>query len=132
MYSIVIPCYNEKENLSLILNRFAEVIADKNIEVILVNNGSTDGSKEELIKLMPKYNFAKTVNVEVNQGYGFGILRGLEESSGDFIGWTHADMQTDPSDIVKALEIVKKANYPEDIYVKGLRRGRALAGFGPP
>lgn len=126
MYSIVIPCYNERENLPLILSRFSEVIKDKNIEVILVNNGSSDGSKEELIELMPKYSFAKTVNVEVNKGYGFGILQGLKEASGDFIGWTHADMQTDPADVVKAFEIIKENKNQKNLFVKGSRRGRGV------
>jgi glycosyltransferase involved in cell wall biosynthesis len=126
MYSIAIPCYNEKENLSLILNRFYEVIADKNIEVILVNNGSTDGSKEELDRLMPKYNFAKTVNLEVNKGYGFGILCGLAEARGEFIGWTHADMQTDPADVVKAFEIVWQNKNQKNLFVKGSRKGRGF------
>lgn len=40
-YSIVIPCYNESDNIPLILKRFAEVIEGYEIEVILINNGST-------------------------------------------------------------------------------------------
>lgn len=44
-FSVVIPCYNEKENIRLILERFSEVIEKRSdIEVILVDNGSTDGS----------------------------------------------------------------------------------------
>lgn len=120
--SIVIPCYNEAENIPLILERFAEVIGDNDIEAILVNNGSTDNSANVLEELLPRYSFAKTVLVTVNQGYGYGILKGLEEADGDYIGWTHADMQTDPADIVKAYELIHKENEP--VYVKGNRKGR--------
>src|SRR3989338_2058897 len=109
--SAVIPCYNEAASIPLILERFKKVIAENsnntNIEVILVNNGSTDESKAVLAKLLPQYPFARSVEVVVNQGYGFGILAGLREARGEFLGWTHADLQTDPGDILKAGEILK-------------------------
>lgn len=122
--SIAVPCFNEAETLPILLERFNEVIQDKPIEVVIVNNGSSDGTAELLEKFAPKYSFMKIVTVKKNQGYGYGILQGLKECSGDFIGWTHADMQTDPSDVVKAYEILLKKNAP--CYVKGNRHGRSL------
>ena len=110
--SIVVPCYNEAENIPLILKRFGEVIKRDDIEVILVNNGSTDGSAAMLDELLPQYPFARTVLVPVNQGYGYGILQGLKAAKGDFIGWTHADMQTDPGDVVKAYHILEERYLP--------------------
>lgn len=74
--SIVVPCYNEKENIPLLLERFDEVIKGQDMEVVLVDNGSTDGSADVLRELLPRYAFARTVSVEVNQGYGYGIPRG--------------------------------------------------------
>lgn len=122
--SIVVPCYNEEENIPLILERFEEIIEQKDIEVILVNNGSTDNSAQVLADLLPKYSFVKTVLVEVNQGYGYGILQGLYMCRGEYIGWTHADMQTDPADIIKALEIIERERGL--VFVKGNRKGRPL------
>lgn len=122
--SIVVPCYNEEQNIPLILNRFAEVIQRDDIEVILVDNGSTDDSARVIAGLMPKYPFVRTVRVEVNQGYGYGILQGLRECRGEYIGWTHADMQTDPGDILKALAIIEKEQGL--VFVKGNRKGRPL------
>ncbi len=122
--SVVVPCYNEEQNIPLILSRFGEVIERDDIEVILVDNGSTDGSARALSELLPQYPFARTVKVEVNQGYGYGILRGLRECAGEYIGWTHADMQTDPADIIKALAIIEAQEGL--VFVKGNRRGRPL------
>lgn len=48
--SIVVPCYNEADNIPLILERFNEVINNNEVEVVLVNNGSTDNSAEERIQ----------------------------------------------------------------------------------
>lgn len=124
--SVIVPCYNEKENIPLILERFRAAITDEDMEVILVNNGSTDGSAEVLSRLLPEYPFARTTLVEVNQGYGYGILRGLEVAKGEFLGWTHADLQTDPSDVVKAYHLLEEKQWNDSVYVKGTRRGRGI------
>lgn len=122
--SIVIPCYNEEKNIPLILSKFNEVIKTDDIEVILVDNGSTDNTKIVLNNLMPKYKFATVVNVVKNQGYGFGITSGLLQATGQYIGYTHADLQTDPKDVIKALEIIERQSAPMNSYIKGNRRGR--------
>lgn len=122
--SIVVPCYNEEENIPLILERFNDVVKKEDIEVILVDNGSTDGSAEVISRLLPQYSFAKTVKVPVNQGYGYGILQGLKECAGEYIGWTHADMQTDPADVLKALDLIEQEKGL--VFVKGNRKGRPL------
>lgn len=124
--SIVVPCYNEAKNIPLVLEKLGTVIRRDDVEAILVNNGSTDNSAEVLKEILPKYPFARTTLVEVNQGYGFGILSGLKECKGEYIGWTHADMQTDPYDVIKALEIIEEKDSPNNIYVKGNRKGRSL------
>lgn len=121
--TIVVPCYDESENIPLILERFGQVIPGHNIEVILVNNGSRDNSAEVIQELLPRYHFARTVLVPVNQGYGYGIIQGLKEADGDYIGWTHADMQTDPKDVITAYEIIEK-NGQNNLFLKGNRKGR--------
>ncbi|MEK3717808.1 glycosyltransferase family 2 protein [Paenibacillus sp. FSL R7-0333] len=124
--SIIIPCYNEGNNIPLILNKFKNAIKRSDIEVVLVNNGSSDASREIMDKLIPDYKFARVINVEVNQGYGFGILSGLKEAQGEYLGWTHADMQTDPYDVIKALDIIESKGSPSNIYIKGDRKNRPL------
>lgn len=124
--SIIVPCYNEEKNIPLILEKFSKIIKQDDIEVILVNNGSTDESQKVFNEMVPRYDFARVVNVEKNQGYGYGITSGLCEAKGKFVGYTHADMQTDPADCLKALEIIEKQKYPKNCYVKGDRKGRVL------
>jgi len=124
--SIIVPCYNEEKNIPLILEKFNKVIRRDDVEVILVNNGSIDNSQDVINKLLPRFSFAKVVIVEKNQGYGFGITSGLKEAYGEFIGYTHADMQTDPGDVLKALDIIEKQDNPKNCYIKGDRKGRAI------
>ena len=83
--SIIIPCYNEEKNISLILERFNKIIVRNDIEVLFVNNGSTDNSEQVFNKLISNYSFAKIIKVDINQGYGFGITSGLKEAKGEFI-----------------------------------------------
>ena len=120
--SLIIPCYNEAENLPLLVSRCAEVFEGEEVEVILVNNGSTDKSADVLDELTSPYSFIRVENVEVNTGYGDGILAGLRSSKTDLLAWTHADMQTDPADLLDGLKFFDTDN--ENLFVKGKRYGR--------
>ena len=121
-FSLVIPCYNEEKNLPFLLERGENLQHDDGVEGILVNNGSTDQTALVMKQLLPKYPNCRCVNVEKNQGYGFGILAGLEAAKGSILGWTHADMQTDPKDVSEGLKLF--VEYGDKIFVKGTRRGR--------
>ena len=126
--SIIIPCYNEEKNIPYVVERLRECVGDRNdIEIILVNNGSTDQSetvlKSEISKSGKGYFILSTL--EKNIGYGFGILTGLSAAKGDVLSWTHADMQTDPNDVIKAYE--QYFAYAEQIFLKGKRKRRRPA-----
>jgi glycosyltransferase involved in cell wall biosynthesis len=125
--SIVLPCYNEAQGLDAILHRFQEAGADRDFELILVDNGSTDNTAEKLAELLPQYPFARSVRVEVNQGYGHGIHTGLRHSRGRFVSWSHADLQTDPADVFRALQELQASDDPKRTIVKGRRYGRRLS-----
>lgn len=124
--SISVPCYNEEKNIPVILDRFRQVIKRDDVEVIFVNNGSTDSSQEILEKSVAHFPFVKLVQVAINQGYGHGIMEGLRAAKGDYVGWTHADMQADPLDCLRALEIIEQQGCRKDIFIKGHRKGRSF------
>ena len=71
--------------------------------VIIIDNGSTDHTHQKIVnsKLFKekKINFLK---IEKNIGYGHGIMAGVNIAKGNFIGWCHADLQTEPIDVVNA------------------------------
>ena len=106
--SIIIPCYNESENLIAIINKCQSITHynnDLNIEFVLVDNGSTDNSLEILTE--KKYSNIKIVHVKKNIGYGNGIIQGLKVASNSILSWTHADLQTDISDVISGLKFIK-------------------------
>lgn len=127
--SIIIPCYNEEKNIPLILTRFKDALKNTkySIELILVDNNSKDKTSSVLKKELAKkeYAFARS-EFQLIQGYGSAIKKGLTTAKGEYICWTHADLQTDPKDTIKALEIILKQKNPAKCYVKGNRKGRSL------
>ncbi|EWY40470.1 glycosyltransferase family 2 [Skermanella stibiiresistens SB22] len=125
--SLIIPCYNEARNLPLLLPRCATVTAGGDAEVVLVDNGSSDDTPALLADSSARFPGVRSVRVPVNQGYGFGILAGLRAAEGRILGWTHADMQTDPMDALTGLALFDRAANPGRLFVKGRRHGRPLA-----
>jgi len=123
--SIVVPCYNEEKNIPLVLERFSKFIAS-NMELVIVNNGSSDGTERLLKNLIPRYKFVKVVKIKQNKGYGYGILTGLGAAKGNYLCWTHADLQTDPKDTLMAYSIIKDKPKTEKFFIKGIRQGRLL------
>ncbi len=126
--SIVIPCYNEAPNLRALAEHLGSLVKGGALQVVLVDNGSTDESPQifkEYLGDRVRFPFIKTVRVEKNQGYGFGILAGLKAADGDILGWTHADLQTDPADVLRAAAVFADHAHSERIMVKGRRRKRS-------
>lgn len=115
---IAIPCYNESPALAELLRRLSSPPL-RTIEFVLVDNGSTDTTSEILsgAKLPPNISW---IRIPVNKGYGFGVLAGLNELKTNYVGWTHADLQSDPMDLLLFLEHLDSSIE----FLKGRRTGR--------
>ncbi len=124
--SIVIPCYNEAGNIPVLIQKLGN-IQNEEIEIILVDNGSTDDTAAVLSKgLDNKATFIKSVYIKENIGYGHGIMVGVKETTGDVIAWTHADLQTDPVDVINAYSTLIENKENQKCVLKGKRFGRNL------
>jgi polyisoprenyl-phosphate glycosyltransferase len=125
LLSVILPFYNEKKSIQDLLDKYKKFTTAYNFELICVNNGSTDDSEKIFHSFSKKrnYSFIKIVTIKKNIGYGHGIMSGVKKAQADVIAWTHADMQTHPSDVFKAYEIYKKEN-TEKVVIKGNRIGR--------
>jgi glycosyltransferase involved in cell wall biosynthesis len=131
--SIVLPCYNEGETLDKLSAEYRTALADiPGVELILVDNGSTDNTMETLRCEVEKPSPfpMRIVHVPVNQGYGKGILAGLKEAKGEFVAWSHADLQCPARDVVALWHKVQSQPNPKRCFGKGFRTNpRGLAGF---
>ena len=121
--SLVLPCYNEEKNIAFLCNEFLTLsFNDIKAELILVNNGSEDNTKSEIDKAINnninKNISIKLVHLKKNVGYGGGISEGLKHASGEYIGWSHADLQTPLRDFLKLYNLIKGK---KNILGKGFR-----------
>ena len=122
--SIIIPCFNEELSLKKLVDNCLEYIND-DIEVLLVDNGSVDNTFKALLNLNLPSNIVP-IRVEKNIGYGNGILFGLKHAKGEIVSWTHADLQTDVSDVLRGFNLFEKELISRNCVVKGVRKNRNI------
>lgn len=125
LLTVVIPCYNEVGNIEELLSRAIQCNKlEPRISFVFVNNGSTDDSLTLLKRTLPNSTAFQLVDVGKNVGYGHGIKAGLAEAKTPFVGWTHADLQTNPLDCIAGLRVAVAGDQP--LLVKGRRMERPL------
>jgi glycosyltransferase involved in cell wall biosynthesis len=119
MISIIIPFYNEKESLPILIDQLINQLdgLKKEYEIILVDDGSTDAERQNFKFQISNF---KLLHHKKRLGKGAALKTGIENSSGDIIVFMDADLQDDPKDIHKFL---KKINEGYD-FVNGIRVNR--------
>ena len=132
--SIVIPCYNEEKNVEIIHNTIVKMLYNKKIsyEMIFVNDGSKDNTILELKKLVEKDEAnIKIVNFSRNFGKEAAMYAGLKESSGDYVTIIDADMQQNPSLVLKMLGILENDPSFDSVaaYQEVRKEGKVLSAF---
>ena len=107
--SIVAPVYNEVENINPLHQALTEALHGLSYELIFVDDGSTDGSLDELIRLVEKdASHVQVVELRRNFGQTAAIAAGIDHSHGDVIVLIDADLQNDPTDIPMMLEKIEE------------------------
>ena len=104
--SIVIPVYNEKDTLEEVIHRVQATPYDK--EIIVVDDASTDGSREILDRLVRENDNLKLFYHEHNQGKGAALRTGFAQVSGDVVIIQDADLEYNPEDYPALLEPIEK------------------------
>ena len=97
--SVVLPVYNERENLAPLLREIAATLRDVSHEVVAVDDGSTDGSLDELRRLRERYPSLRIVAFEANAGQSAAFAAGADAATGDVVVMMDADGQNDPADV---------------------------------
>ncbi len=108
MVSVVLPVYNERENLAPLLEEIAVALRDVSHEVVAIDDGSTDGSLDELRRLKSQHRMLRIVAFEQNAGQSAAFAAGFAAARGDVIVTMDADGQNDPSDVPPLLEALER------------------------
>ena len=100
--SVVMPCYNERKTIRDIV---AQVLSQPfDIELLIVDDGSKDGTRDILAELAAQYPQVRVLLQEKNQGKGAALRRGFQEATGDLVLVQDADLEYDPGDYHKLVE----------------------------
>lgn len=126
--SLVIPAYNEAGGIAPVVSRLFDAFSagGYQLEAVVVDNGSVDGTGEVLAGLQGRYPLLRIHRVDVNQGYGNGILEGLPLASAEWVGMIPADGQVDAEDVVRLYEAARAT---DGQVVAKVRRRFRLDGF---
>jgi len=122
MLSVVIPAYNEEENVPILYEKLKKVLdgLGQDYEIIFVDDGSTDGTYQRLKQLAEKDSKLKIIRFKRNYGQTAAMFASFEHAKGDVIITLDADLQNDPEDIPPLLEKLEEGYH----VVSGWRKDR--------
>ena len=120
--SVIVPLYNEKENVPILYNSIRKVLQDlsKTYEMVFIDDGSIDGTRTILKDLAGKDPMLKVILFRKNFGQSAAMAAGFRKSRGDVVIAMDGDLQNDPSDIPRLLAKIQEGY---DV-VSGWRKNR--------
>ncbi len=119
-FSVIIPCYNELNNLKILIPDILSSLNSLKYEIIIVDDFSNDGTQQYFSKHIIKN--LKVCRNEFRSGQSRSITNGIKQAKHEYIITLDGDCQNDPKDIIKLINILKSDN--EISLVGGLRKKR--------
>lgn len=120
--SIVLPCYNPDKkwaaNILIRYNEIAPLLKNYNVDMIVVNDGSSTNLESDLMSLTQQLPNCKTISYVQNKGKGYAIRQGIEQAKGDYIIYTDIDFPYTNQSFLNILEELK--NHDITIGTRGL------------
>jgi glycosyltransferase involved in cell wall biosynthesis len=124
--SVVVPVYNEAGNLAILLDEIAVALAGTAYEVVAVDDGSTDGSLDELVALRERHRSLRIVRFARNAGQSAAFAAGFRAARGAILVTMDADLQNDPADVPALLEALDRSGVEAAV---GWRKDRRDTGW---
>ncbi len=123
-FSLVVPIYNEEENVTTLLDEVAEVLMPHGpFEALLVDDGSRDRSRERMVEWKREHgaDWLRIVCLKVNSGQSAAVYGGVQQARGPLVATLDGDMQNDPRDLPDMVAMVESGQADA---VVGVRRKR--------
>ena len=117
--SLVIPLYNEEDNVAPLTAQVAEALKGFSYELIYIDDCSTDNTRTEILKLGHEH--VHLIELKKNYGQSMALAAGIDYASGDFIVTLDGDMQNDPADIPEMLAKMEAEDWD---MITGFRKNR--------
>ncbi len=130
--TIVLPSYNERNNISNVINELLNISSQYQVEILVIDDNSTDGTASLIRKLASKDRRIRLINRYNRSGLSSAIKEGFINATGDIIAVMDSDGQHEPITIFKAIEILKTqckdlvigSRFLRESNIKGLSKGR--------
>lgn len=117
--SIIVPAYNEEKTVGTVIERLLKVpFQDWDVEIIAINDGSSDGTASALEKFV---SVAKVINMPQNGGKGAAVRAGIDSATGDYAIIQDADLECAPEEIPSLLEALNGVSMGDKVAVMGSR-----------
>lgn len=123
-YSVVVPVYNEEENVAMLVDEIATALKGMPYEMIFVNDKSTDNTLGSLQGLKKKYKTLRVLSHQQNAGQSRSVRSGILAAKGEFIATLDGDGQNDPADIPALITQIIRKDAPDNLALVGGRRAK--------
>ncbi|MBK8702322.1 MAG: glycosyltransferase family 2 protein [Saprospiraceae bacterium] len=107
--SVVVTVYNEKPNIGPLITRISEALEGIDYEMVYVDDGSTDGTVQELRSVA--HDRLVVVELRKNYGQSLALMAGIDYARGEFIATMDGDLQNDPADIPLMMALAEKEDW---------------------
>lgn len=110
--SIVIPVYNGADTIGLLADKLVAQLGDRDLQLVLVNDGSPDNSHEICRKIFEKYPGVVTyLRLARNFGEHNAVMAGLNHATGDYVVIMDDDFQNPPEEVIRLLEVAERGDH---------------------
>jgi dolichol-phosphate mannosyltransferase len=100
LFSVVVPLFNEEDNVPIMVREIQDAFAGRSFELILVDDGSTDAT----VARIPQESFVRVIEFEKNAGQSAALFAGIMAARGGTIVLLDGDLQNDPADAARLIE----------------------------
>lgn len=122
--SVVVPVYNEAENVNKLVGEIATALDGQSYEMIFVNDASSDDTEAALKALKDEYTALRVISHRQNAGQSRAIRSGILAAQSEYIATLDGDGQNDPADIPALYKTITRPSAPETLAMVGGRRAK--------
>jgi len=126
LISVVVPAFNEAENVETLASEIDKALSDLPYEMIFIDDASTDETQSVLVEMKSRFPYLRVLSHRQNSGQSRGVRSGVRAARAEIIATLDSDGQNDPADIPKLYQQLIRADAPKALAMVGGRRAKRI------
>ena len=126
LISVVVPAFNEAENVENLATEIDQALSDLPYEMIFIDDASTDSTKSVLVEMKSRFPHLRVLSHRQNSGQSRGVRSGVRAARAEIIATLDSDGQNDPADIPALYQQLTRADAPQALAMVGGRRAKRI------